>query len=60
VIGDVRVHIGKTPYQGWKLCENRVEIDLTGLGRGEYVLQVSGKTKLNYRYTKYTTFYIEG
>lgn len=60
VIGDVRVHVGKTLYPNWKLCGNRVEIDLTELGRGEYVLQVSGKTKMNYRYTKYTTFFIEG
>ncbi|MBQ8409806.1 MAG: hypothetical protein IJY39_13180 [Clostridia bacterium] len=60
VIGDVRVHLGKTPYGKWTLCGNRVEIDLTSLGRGEYVLQVSGKTRMNYRYAKYTTFYIEG
>ena len=59
VIGDIRVMLGKSPYANWTVNENRVEIDLTGLGRGEYVLQVSGKTRMNYRYARYTTFYVE-
>jgi hypothetical protein len=60
VIGDLRVYLGKTPYNRWTANAGKVEIDLEGLGRGEYVLQISGKTKMNYRYVKYTPFYIEG
>lgn len=59
VIGDVRVMIGKRPFENYSVEGKVVNIDLTSLGRGEYVLQISGKTATNYRYTRYTTFYIE-
>ena len=58
-VGDVRVFLGKNAYKNYTMDENKVYIDLTGLDRGEYTLQVSCKTKVNYRYTKYVTFFIE-
>lgn len=59
IVGDIRVMLGKSAYDNWTVEENLVKIDLSTLGRGEYVLQVSGKTEMNYRYIKYVTFYIE-
>ena len=58
-VGDIRVFLGKNAYKNYTMDENKVYIDLTGLDRGEYTLQVSCKTKVNYRYTKYVTFFIE-
>lgn len=60
VVGDVRVMLGKSVCDHWTVDGNLVSADLSALGRGEYVLQVSGKTAMNYRYIKYVSFNIEG
>lgn len=57
--GDIRVFVGKKAYGNYTVSENKVNIDLSCLGRGEYTLQVSCRTKVNYRYSKYVSFYIE-
>jgi hypothetical protein len=57
--GDVRVFLGKTAYENYQVDEKCVSVDLSGLCRGEYTLQVSCKTRVNYRYAKYVTFYIQ-
>ena len=59
VVGDVRVILGKRAFEAWSLENNVVKIDLSGLERGEHVVQVSGKTAMNYRYIRYVTFYVE-
>jgi hypothetical protein len=59
VIGDVRVMLGKQAFESWSVENNVVKIDLSGLGRGEHVLQVSGRTAMNYRYIRFVTFYVE-
>ncbi len=58
VIGDVRLTCGKSEYP-FTVEGNLLTADLSGLGRGEYVFHVSGRTAVNYRYTNYVTFYIE-
>lgn len=60
VTGDIRVILGKKEYSSWTIANNMLTIDLSKLKRGEYVLQVSGKTETNYRYIKYVSFNIEG
>ena len=58
-VGDIRVFVGKTAWSNYKVEGNKVYVDLSHLGRGEYTLQVSCKTRVNYRYSRYVTFYIE-
>ena len=57
--GDIRVFVGKTAYGNYTVDGNKVSVDLSGLDRGEYTAQVSCRTKVNYRYSKYVTFYVE-
>lgn len=57
--GDVRVFLGKTAYAEFSVDGDRVSVDLSGLSRGEYTLQVSCKTRVNYRYVKYVTFCVQ-
>ena len=57
--GDVRVFLGKTAYGNFAVDGSKVYVDLSGLDRGEYTLQVSCKTAVNYRYAKYVSFYVE-
>ena len=59
VIGDVRVMLGKRKFDKWTMENNTLKIDLSDLGRGEHVIQVSGKTAVNYRYIRFATFYVE-
>ena len=59
VIGDVRVMLGKQKFDKWTMENNTLKIDLSDLGRGEHVIQVSGKTAMNYRYIRFVTFYVE-
>ena len=58
-VGDVRVFIGKTAFRDFAVDGNTVFADLSHLGRGEYTVQVSCKTRVNYRYVKYVNFKIE-
>ncbi len=58
VIDDIRLTCGKSEYP-FTVEGNLLTADLSGLGRGEYVFHVSGRTAVNYRYTNYVTFYIE-
>lgn len=58
-VGDIRVFIGKTAHRDFTVKGNTVSADLSHLGRGEYTLQVSCKTRVNYRYVKYVNFKIE-
>ena len=58
-IGDIRVFVGKSAYGNFTVEGKRIYVDLSGLDRGEYTIQVSAKTAVNYRYVKYVTFYIE-
>jgi hypothetical protein len=51
--------LGKQTFESWSVENNVVKIDLSGLGRGEHVLQVSGRTAMNYRYIRFVTFYVE-
>ena len=53
--GDVRVFVGKSPYGNYTVEDGRVFVDLSGLDRGEYTLQVSCRNHVNYRYSKYVT-----
>lgn len=57
--GDIRVFLGKSAYGNYTLDGDKVFVDLSGLDRGEYTLQVSCRTRVNYRYTKYVTFFVE-
>lgn len=59
LVGDVRVFLGKSAYEDYRVEGDKVYVNLSGLDRGEYTLQVSCKNHVNYRYTKYVTFYIE-
>ena len=59
VVGDVRVMLGKGKFDKWTVENKTVKVDLSSLCRGEHVLQVSGKTAMNYRYIRYVTFYVE-
>ena len=57
--GNIRVFLGKTAYTNYSVDGNKVVVDLSSLGRGEYTLQVSCRTKVNYMYSKYVTFYVK-
>lgn len=58
-VGDIRVFLGKTAYGNFTVDGEKAYVDLSGLDRGEYTLQVSCKNHVNYRYVKYVTFYIK-
>ena len=57
-LDDVRVFDGHIRLDRFDLDGKHVIIDLTGLERGEHVLQVSARSELNYRYSSFITFYI--
>ena len=49
-LSDIRVFIGKRKFDNWSISGNTVEIDVSGLERGEHVIQVSAKSNTDYRY----------
>ena len=57
-LDDVRVFDGHIRLDRFDLDGKHVIIDLSGLERGEHVLQVSARSELNYRYSSFITFYI--
>ena len=56
---DIRVIDYAAPYSEWTRNGKNVEVDLSKMSKGKHILFVSAKNKVNYRYTKFITFYIE-
>lgn len=56
---DVRVYYGKREFDAWERDGDTVRLDISSLGRGEHVFQVSAKNNVNYRYISFITFYSE-
>ena len=56
---DIRAFDGNYDIENYKLVGNKVEIDASGFERGLHVIQVSGKSETDYRYSGILTFYVE-
>ena len=57
-LDDIRAYIGKERVEAHILEDGKVGVDVSKLGRGEYTVQISGKTETDYRYVSFVTFYV--
>jgi hypothetical protein len=58
-LDDIRVFVGKHKHDKWTVEGKLVNIDVSNFERGEHVIQVSAKSKTDYRYIGVITFYVK-
>lgn len=58
-LDDIRVFDGKERIYSFTRDGRHIEIDISRFARGEHIIQVSAKTKTDYRYSSFIIFFVQ-